>query len=225
MTANLRSISGGLLMLMIIPVLLGLLACMPVPIGDPEKSRVDPDLTGVWFVSYEEAETGVLLLDAYDKRTWLGVYSEPEAVDGVEDPDISTYDGLIAAMGVDGAPWQVELTEVMIVKVWLTRIGGETFMVWQPKGVFDDDDNLAAEHVYNFHLEKQSRDSFTLAFLADSHPGLDDVDLEDKEQLERAIRKNAKDPEFYDDEPLRLTRVQPEDMARFGALFSDVTMD
>jgi hypothetical protein len=225
MSANLRSISGGLLMLAIIPVLLGLLACMPVPIGDPEKSRVDPDLTGVWFVSVEETETGVLILDAYDKRTWLGVYGEPEAIEGIDKPDITSYDGLVAAMGADGAPWQVELTEVMIVKAWLTELGGETFMVWQPKAVFDDDDNLAADYAYNFHLVKQSRDSFTLAFFADDHPGFDDVDTEDKKQLEAAIRKNAKDPDFYDDEPLRLIRVKAADLARFDSLFSDVIME
>jgi len=225
MNANLRSVSGGLLMLTIIPALLGLLACMPVPIGDPEQSRVDPDLTGVWFVSYDENDTGVLILDAYDKRTWLGVYSEPETIDGAAEPDIATYDGLIAAMGADGAPWQVELNEVMIVKAWLTELGGETFMVWQPRAVFDDADRLAAEYAFNFHLVKQSRDRFTLAFFEDSHPGLDDVDVDDKEQLEAAIAKHAQDPAFYDDAPLRLTRVKPEDIGKFDALFSDVIME
>jgi hypothetical protein len=37
MRNKIRSISGAVLMLMIIPIIVGLLACMPVPIGDPAR--------------------------------------------------------------------------------------------------------------------------------------------------------------------------------------------
>ena len=57
MSAKLRSISGALLMLVIIPILAGLLACMPVPIGNPERSRIDPAITGVWAFMEEDERT------------------------------------------------------------------------------------------------------------------------------------------------------------------------
>ena len=31
----------------------GLLACMPVPVGDPERSRIDPNLSGAWLLAEE----------------------------------------------------------------------------------------------------------------------------------------------------------------------------
>ena len=54
MTPKIRSFSGAALMLVIIPIIAGLLACMPVPIGDPERSRVDPGLNGAWVLQSDD---------------------------------------------------------------------------------------------------------------------------------------------------------------------------
>ena len=51
MRPNIRTVSGAILMLAIIPIFAGLLACMPVPIGNPEKSRIDPEISGVWLAA------------------------------------------------------------------------------------------------------------------------------------------------------------------------------
>ena len=60
MRPNVRSASGMVLMLAIIPIFAGLLACMPVPIGDPERSRIDPEITGVWFLESDGTKIGPL---------------------------------------------------------------------------------------------------------------------------------------------------------------------
>ena len=44
---------------------------MPVPIGDPEKSRIDPDLSGMWLLLMGDLAPAVALFEPYDKRTWL----------------------------------------------------------------------------------------------------------------------------------------------------------
>jgi len=54
-----------------LPILIGVLACipaLPVPIGDPNKSRIDPALTGVWFDVYREH---LWVIQPYDGRTYL----------------------------------------------------------------------------------------------------------------------------------------------------------
>ena len=66
MKPNVRSFSGAALMLVIIPIFAGLLACMPVPVGDPERSRIDPDLNGVWAMDGEEDLEGIYLFQPWE---------------------------------------------------------------------------------------------------------------------------------------------------------------
>jgi hypothetical protein len=68
-----RSVSGLAVGLVILPVLLGVMACfvLPVPIGNPERSRIDPAMTGVWITKEADDGAWVLVLEPYDKRTWL----------------------------------------------------------------------------------------------------------------------------------------------------------
>ena len=65
-----RSVTGLLIAIASLPVLMSLLACIPVPLGDPENSRIDPDLNGLWIME-DGPDEWVLLFEPYDKRTWL----------------------------------------------------------------------------------------------------------------------------------------------------------
>lgn len=223
MRPNLRSLSGAALMLVIIPILAGLLACMQVPIGNPERSRVDPSLSGTWVMLDDADNVVVMMLDPWDKRTWIGLYGEPdvEIPDGVE-IDHSTYDGLIAAMGGNEAEeWYVELTSLMIEKVWLTELGGRTFMVWESKGAENEEDGIAFG--YNFLLTRHDTDHFSLNFINVDHDVFTDVDLKDRKSIEKVIRKNASNTELYDmDGGLYFSRVQEQHVRKFDLLFQDV---
>ena len=75
-----RSRAGVIVSILIVPLLLGVMACfvLPVPIGDPEKSRVDPAMSGIWFAA-DESEGWLVALEPYDKRTWLVTWMMLEA--------------------------------------------------------------------------------------------------------------------------------------------------
>jgi len=87
-----------MLALVLIPIFAGLLACMPVPIGDPERSRIDPELSGVWAVLQSEdsgSDAIFYIIEPYDKRTWLvtgGLMGVGEDSD-LSDYDLASYDG------------------------------------------------------------------------------------------------------------------------------------
>ena len=99
MTPKIRSFSGAALMLVIIPIIAGLLACMPVPIGDPERSRIDPGLNGVWLLA-EGDNIDMYQFLPWDKRSWLVMGTEIEAGDEFEGelPEIETPEDFAAAL-------------------------------------------------------------------------------------------------------------------------------
>ena len=68
-----RSRSGLLVAVLMLPMLLGVMGCfeLPAPIGDPEKSRIDPALNGIWLAESGELERLLMIFEPYDKRTWL----------------------------------------------------------------------------------------------------------------------------------------------------------
>ncbi len=82
-----RSLAGLGIAAILLPVVISLVACLPVlpvPIGDPEKSRVDPEMAGVWFDVLQE---NLWLIEPHDRRTYLITLYEFEPVDCVLPPD------------------------------------------------------------------------------------------------------------------------------------------
>jgi hypothetical protein len=111
-------------MLMIIPIIVGLLACMPVPIGDPERSRIDPDLNGPWVMD-DGSDSNLYLFQPYDKRTWLvvGAQIEEGSEAEIDDLDIKTAGDVFAALrtysiGDDG----ITSATTIAFKAWLTKL-------------------------------------------------------------------------------------------------------
>jgi len=90
-------------------VILGLAACVKHPVGDPEKSKVDPQYAGVWLTEDADGSGSFLVMLPYDSRTYFAkIMSYRKTVDGVEP------------------------TEIMDCKAWLTSIGGATFITMEP---------------------------------------------------------------------------------------------
>ena len=70
MNSRSRSVLGAALAIFLIPAVFGVLACLPVPIGDPERSEIDPYFSGLWV---HEFSGGLMVanFEPYDRRTWL----------------------------------------------------------------------------------------------------------------------------------------------------------
>jgi len=221
MKANTRSASGALLMLVVIPAIVGLLACMPVPIGDPERSRIDPDITGVWALLDDSEGPGFYAFEPYDKRTWLLTGMPIEEGDDADlgDYNLESYAELTrlidnVPVGSDGAT----TTELTIYKTWRTKLGGVWFMTWEPKTVFGDK-SFTPDVWIVFRMDKPDENTLELTILDDD---LFDGVEETRRAYERVVKKNARSDELYSEEKLRLIRVRPEHRGFFEKLSREV---
>src|SRR5256714_89626 len=52
-------------------VLLGFIGCISIPLGDPEKAKVDDKLLGAWLTKPEEGKQTLFTVVQYDARTCL----------------------------------------------------------------------------------------------------------------------------------------------------------
>ena len=213
---NRRSIYGLVLMLGIIPIIIGTLACMPVPIGNPERSKVDPDFTGVWAILASEEESdsdaGAYVFEPFDKRTWLiagvGLEAGPEVEN---DYDFSTYQGYEDLAANEEVHAEHVYTDgVTLYKAWLTKLAGEWFFTWEPKGIVDalgEDPELWLV----FHVNWADDKTLQLLMVDGSAAPFKGID-KTRRAYERVLKKHANDPEIYGgDDSFRITlrRAEP----------------
>ncbi len=160
-----RSLGGLLMALIMAPFVISVLACIevPAPIGDPETSKLNPKLSGVWLGKIDDDLT-LLVLQPFDKRTyligWFGPESDEDTDEGEnpveieppledadegENPEIesSLKDGAneddTKPKGGETKLDQINLKKVYIFKGWLTTIGGQQFMCWEPKFTLNEE--------------------------------------------------------------------------------------
>ena len=223
MRATIRSASGALLALFTVPVIIGLLACLPVPIGNPERSRIDPDITGVWAWLDAAEGVGFYTFEPFDKRTWLlsGIGIEEGREADLGDYAISSYGDFArfvdeVPVGDDGAT----TTEVALYKAWRTKLGGEWFMTWEPKAVYDED-GFVPDAWLVFRLERPDPDTLDLYMVDGDAEVFKDVE-KTRRAYERVLRKNVHDENVYSEDPIRLVRVRAEQLDFFEELADEV---
>ena len=234
MRPNMRSISGAMLMLMIIPIFAGVLACMPVPIGNPERSRIDPDITGSWIME-DGSDADLYLYQPFDKRSWLVVGAQIEKGSEAEIDELeieSAEDALAALRKYPAGAAGITSTSTIAFKVWLTKLGGEVFMTWEPVGGMNRDGSFTPEYWFVFKVVKETESRISLYLVNSEYEGFADITKpEDYEgddypgdmrrTWERAIRKHVEDSELYGD-PWTLHRVPTEDVEKAAELFQEV---
>lgn len=239
-----RSLTGMAIAIVSLPVILGLLACLPVPLGDPEKSRIDPDLSGMWIMDGES----IVLMEPFDKRSWLLTMANlindvdecgSDESSDEEDEEDDGYIALVNNIEKLGAKC-ITADAVSLFKAWRVRLGGEWFMTWEVKGYHDDEYGFTSEFWYGFRIEKSDLDEFSLLMInGESYEGFDDLDklelLKDmdppydsralkkaRRAVERVIARNVDDEELYDDSPWVFHRVEPEHHDMFESILEDV---
>jgi hypothetical protein len=223
-----------MLMLTIVPIFAGLLACMPVPIGDPEHSRIDPELSGLWVMDSGDA-VDLYLFHSYDKRSWLvvGAHLEEGSEAEIDDLPVESAEEALAALrkhpiGEDG----ITSTSTIVFKAWLTKLGGEQFMTWEPIGEMNSDGSFTPDFWYVFKLVKDPEKKVRLYFVDPDYEGFanikrrkdyegDDYPKVMRRTWERAIRKHAKDSELYSD-LYTLHRVPKADAEKAAKLLMEV---
>lgn len=229
MNPRYRSFSGALIAVFAVPVLLGLTACLPavfpVPVGNPEKSRIDPDVSGIWV---DEDEESFWLFQPYDKRTWiLGTLyiseqdcEERELAEAdLDADDVVSEFGFYDSLMLDLERYQSDCFESEhlpgVIKAWRTKLGGEWFMTWEILGNFNAETEFESQEWIVFRIDKSDPGQLRLQWISSDHPAWDVYDGADEEDVkqrdvERIIRKNAKDESFYDEgEEFLLQRLQP----------------
>ncbi len=209
-------------LLLALALLAVLTACLPVPVGDPEKSRVDPGLSGAWRVAGADEGQLLMVLDPYDKHTWLvtliGLTAVGEYV--VSEDNGPGQDAVpqipFKAANADG----FRVDSLGVYKCWLTRIKGETFMTWETKTLSETLPGMAPKQWLVFRVRKSGDDAFYLDGFDYSIDGLDEVTT--SKDAEKIIRRHVDDPGFFkvDDAP-RLDRLPPDDVAALPRLLED----
>jgi hypothetical protein len=205
MSANIRSLGGAALMLVIIPVVVGLLACMPVPVGNPERSRIDPELNGVWRMAEDGVESGIYLFRPYDKRTWLVI--------GVEQKEDGTG-------------------KTAVYKAWLAKLGGRQFMTWEMAGGINADGSYQPSYWYVFRVDKDMENQVSLSMVDHEFDGFESIQAPDdyegddyvrdtRRTWERAIRKHVDDEAMYADR-LVLQRLAADELENAADQFQQV---
>jgi hypothetical protein len=232
--------------LTVLPLFLGLVACLdnfPVPVGDPEKSRIDPYISGIWV---QEDESTFYVFEPYDKRTWILVTadlsetfencevaeeSEENSDSNLEVEELSFYERFIADIVKYGTNCYEIEQEEGAVKVWRTKLGGEWFMTWEPLGFINAESGFEPDAWMVWGIDTSGPNQLQLRMMSDEHEGwdaLDDIDDEDirSRDVEKIIRKHARDDDFFaEDAVLHLDRVLPEHYELVEDFFDEGMME
>lgn len=214
-----RTLLGLTLGVLFVPALIGITACLDIPIGDPEKGWVDPRISGVWLGGDPEPadyEATLWLFEPYDSRTWLVTFLEfggpgEDEDEGAAEPADSADTGADAAMpphpdellrllGTLAEP-AAEPSGISLFKGWLTSIGDRRFLVLEPKLVLDSEGSFTPSTWFVLHIVVQG-DRMKLA-IAEAE-GL--YDATSRGEAEQAIARGLADPDAYG-EPLLLYRI------------------
>src|SRR3954467_7008207 len=70
MKPSTRTTLAVVLFLPLAAAILFTFACLPAPVGDPDKSKIDDKLTGAW-INHDKDETVLAILRPYDQHTWF----------------------------------------------------------------------------------------------------------------------------------------------------------
>ncbi|HEY4330240.1 MAG TPA: hypothetical protein VGN88_10935 [Phycisphaerae bacterium] len=192
-----RSLLAAGLMLPLAALLLVTFACLPVPIGDPEKSKVDPALAGIYKAIPKDTadkSSTLALLQAWDDKTYLLTYMSVQKGDKQDDLAINHFKG------------------------WLTTIEGKTFITLKPMDdpapVIGDAPDKPFWVVLRLDKTATGMQAFMVNPDAEIFKG-----LTKQEEFEAAIKAHVSDKATYSD-PLEFKKLGKDDKAMIDDVMS-----
>ncbi len=217
-----RTLAGGLLALGLAGFMIGLMACLPPPppVGDPEKSRIDARVSGVWFQAVGEPLHGddpaIWVFRPWDSRTWLCLVYMLEPVDEPECPEDAKepagFDDLLTTC-------DYQADGMIAYKVWKTVLGGVDFLTHEPTTTLDSEVAFLPPVWFTMRVEfREGALALTmidpgLAELEAALEGVAESDFNTPEvraKVEAVVARNARNPDLYDSGVVELHRV-PQD--------------
>jgi hypothetical protein len=210
-----RTITGLVIFAGVAVFLLGLMACLKVPVGDPEKSRIDPALNGVWRIEHNgEISDQLWIIEPWDARTWI-VTTFDARDDDLTDEAVATTPSdvltLLESAGLEG---------IDAYKAWLATFSGVRFLVLEPKRPLHELTGEKPEFWYAFKVQRTTAERVELQLVIGKHVG----QAKTTAKAESIIRKHARDPALYDDgsESYVLLRVAETEYGRVDALLESL---
>ena len=180
-------------------VVVGLGACLPVPLGDPETSAVDPRLAGVWTNDFKEAGGTCLVALPYDARTYFVHVVDVERAGAVELP----LEGPVSLDRIEQAnqelrnrPWTVRCKGHY--KAWLTKVKDATFVTLSPLSLPGGADDVV--HVVA-RLNLLNDDKLFAHGVDAEHPALKKAfqEKDARDAVLKAVAENVADENLYGD--------------------------
>jgi len=194
--------------------LLALMACLQVPVGNPEKSRVDPALSGVWRVRQEgKSSESLWIIEPWDARTWILTTLDAEDDDSADEAAATTPADVLTQLESRG------LESIDAYKAWLATFSGVRFLVLEPKQALRDLAGEKPEFWVVFKVQQPTADRVELLLVA----GEQIVNAETTAEAERILRKQARDPALYADS-YTLLRVPEAEYGRVNALLESLNI-
>jgi len=216
-----RTIAGLVLLAGLAPFLLALVACLQVPVGNPERSRIDPALSGVWRVEPQGTRNDALwIIEPWDARTWivtvLDAKDDDSADDSTDEAATTTPRDVLTLLESNGP------ASIDAYKAWLATFGGVRFLVLEPKSPIRDLMGEKPEFWPTFKVQPTTAGRVELRLVI----GKDIDKAKTTAQAEAILRKYARDPALYDDgsDSYVLLRVPETEYDRVDALLESLNM-
>lgn len=174
-----RTCNSRLVWLALLATALVLASCLPVRVGDPEQSRVDARLNGIWLMEDEDNPGQFWFFRPWDSRSWLLIVS-----------------------GNDVGPG-----EALVSKAWMTELGGKPFLVLEPAAAAPPASPKAGDYPFsNFRWmvlrpDRLDGDTIEMRPVDENFGGLENVAT--SADAGRIIAENADNPALYGDDPAR----------------------
>jgi hypothetical protein len=227
MTPRQRSCTGAALGLLAVPVVCGLMACLPVPVGDPERSRIDNDLSGV-YADWTDAGS-FTMFEPFDKRTWLvtelSIDWQPGANESCDEHAVpDSFAVFMAWLDAEGAGCLAG-TNLQLYKAWRSRQGRGWFLTLEPKSLLVADEGT--ENVFDagfwivYRIEVQDEGGLSLRRVDADFDGFDGI-KKTRRDFEKVIRRHIDSDALYDGKSRKLMRVGGRDIEIVAEFLEDL---